>query len=67
MPEIVKREAFWRSDIRQHTFMSQLVGAVVSEMPSGVLWRLSQLLCLRSVLSGKSESVRGAEDRALRR
>ncbi len=43
------------------------LSAVVGEMPSGVLWRLSQLLCLRSVLSGKSESVRGAEDRALRR
>ena len=67
MPEIVKREAFWRSDIRQHTFMSHLVVVVRGEMPSGVRFWLSQLLCLRSVLSGKSESVRGADDRALRR
>ena len=67
MPEIVKREAFWRSDIRQHTFMSQLVVVVRGEMPSGVRLWLSQLLRLRSVLSGKSESVRGADDRALRR
>ena len=67
MPEIVKREAFWRSDIRQHTFVSRLVGAVGGEVPSGVRCRLSQLSGLRSVLSGKSESVRGAEDRAGRR